>query len=82
MIVQTEGDLVGLQRGSVTSVTQSILLGMWNGWEIIFHLYCEDIQSMSYKLSMHTPLQMVQNDRKEKNKKFLLCLCSDAEINI
>lgn len=46
MIVQTEGDLVLPQRGSATSVIWSATLGMWNGWEIIFHLYCEVIDSM------------------------------------
>lgn len=47
MIVQTEGDLVLPQKGSTTSVIWSISLGMWNGWEIIFHLFCQVIQNMS-----------------------------------
>lgn len=59
-IVQTERDLVGPQRGSVTSVTQSISLGMWNGWEIIFHLYCEGYLEHELKIkhkftSMYNP---------------------------
>lgn len=56
MIVQTEGDLVPPQRGSATSVIWSVSLRMWNGWEIIFHLYCGVIQNMSEILSMRSTL--------------------------
>lgn len=47
MAVQTEGDLVLPQRGSAASAIRSVTLGMWNGWEIIFHLYCQVSQNMS-----------------------------------
>lgn len=56
MIVQTEGDLVPPQRGSVTSVIWSVSLGMWNGSEIIFHRYCGVIQNMGKILSTHSTL--------------------------
>lgn len=66
--VLTEDDLVGPQRGSTTSVIQRILLGMQNGREITFHLYCEDNQNMRKKNNKCSAMYIVWDSRKKKSK--------------